>query len=415
MRQNCAASCEFCAIEDQVCDAESKTCMAESSNPIRQVDKPMTFTWWHKLESGPMTVEWISPSDEAVLLGTLEPGSSHVVNTFPDHVFRLRDAGTERVILTIRMFPGHDSMLVEQPFLDMIADCEDRPAENWSGSCAAQAEQGECLRNPGFMTVFCSASCHACHLRAREQRCTRQNLDMGQRPILQPGDMDALFEGFESRWSEYNATVLHRSPWIVTFDNFLKDDEIEGLLGQVEGKYERSSDLGVADKFGDNAKIISDVRTSNTAWCTADCETTPGPAAILERIVKIINVPLTNFESIQVLRYQTDEYYKQHHDGSDGDNDLPGGPRIYTFFLYLSDVEEGGETFFPKLNLTMKPRKGSALLWPSVLSDSPSSMDSLTSHAALPVTKGLKLAANTWVHLFNNRVPNRWGCTGPIR
>lgn len=37
---------------------------------------------------------------------------------------------------------------------------------------------------------------------------------------------------------------------------------------------------------------------------------------------------------------------------------LACGPRILTFFLYLSDVEEGGETGFPKMNLQVTPKKG---------------------------------------------------------
>jgi 2OG-Fe(II) oxygenase superfamily len=45
---------------------------------------------------------------------------------------------------------------------------------------------------------------------------------------------------------------------------------------------------------------------------------------------------------------------------------LACGPRILTFFLYLSDVEEGGETNFPVLGISVKPKKGKALLWPSV-------------------------------------------------
>ena len=47
--------------------------------------------------------------------------------------------------------------------------------------------------------------------------------------------------------------------------------------------------------------------------------------------------------------------------------DLACGPRILTFFLYLSDVEEGGETAFPMLGISVKPKKGKALLWPSVI------------------------------------------------
>jgi hypothetical protein len=37
---------------------------------------------------------------------------------------------------------------------------------------------------------------------------------------------------------------------------------------------------------------------------------------------------------------------------------MPAGPRILTFFLYLSDVEEGGETSFPYLDIAIKPKKG---------------------------------------------------------
>ena len=31
---------------------------------------------------------------------------------------------------------------------------------------------------------------------------------------------------------------------------------------------------------------------------------------------------------------------------------------------------------------------------------------------ALPVEKGLKFAANAWIHLYNYKTPNHWGCTG---
>lgn len=53
-----------------------------------------------------------------------------------------------------------------------------------------------------------------------------------------------------------------------------------------------------------------------------------------------------------------------------------------------------------------------ALLWPSTLDEDPSSIDYRTYHAALPVIKGVKYAANSWIHLYNYHVPNLWGCTG---
>lgn len=39
-------------------------------------------------------------------------------------------------------------------------------------------------------------------------------------------------------------------------------------------------------------------------------------------------------------------------------------------------------------------------------------MDPMTHHAALPVEKGVKFAANHWIHQRDYKTPNVWGCTG---
>ena len=55
-----------------------------------------------------------------------------------------------------------------------------------------------------------------------------------------------------------------------------------------------------------------------------------------------------------------------------------------TFFLYLSSVDEGGETSFPGLGLAVKPARGKALLWPSVYDDNLENIDQRTIHEAKP-------------------------------
>jgi hypothetical protein len=74
------------------------------------------------------------------------------------------------------------------------------------------------------------------------------------------------------------------------------------------------------------------------------------------------------------------------------------GARILTVFLYLNDVEGGGGTHFNGMNMTVMPKRGRAVLWPSVLDEAPMVMDDRTFHEAMEVTAGLKYGANAWFH-----------------
>jgi hypothetical protein len=95
------------------------------------------------------------------------------------------------------------------------------------------------------------------------------------------------------------------------------------------------------------------------------------------------------------------ESYKRHHDFLQYHQEEAQqyGDRILTVFLYLNDVEEGGATSFPELNLTVVPKAGRALIWPNVLDSSPAEIDWDTEHVAKKVIKGEKYGANVWFHL----------------
>lgn len=77
--------------------------------------------------------------------------------------------------------------------------------------------------------------------------------------------------------------------------------------------------------------------------------------------------------------------------------------RVYTFFIYLNDVPAGGETAFGRLGLKVRPKKGAAILWPSVQNAAPNETDHGTYHEAMPVLEGIKLGANVWVHMHDFR------------
>ena len=59
-------------------------------------------------------------------------------------------------------------------------------------------------------------------------------------------------------------------------------------------------------------------------------------------------IPVSHGEGLQVLHYQAGEKYEPHWDYfQDQVNQVNGGQRVATMLMYLTDVEEGGETVFP--------------------------------------------------------------------
>lgn len=198
----------------------------------------------------------------------------------------------------------------------------------------------------------------------------------------------------------------------MTFDTFFSAQEAAALIrgGKMVG-FDRSTDQGAVNAAGEMEKVVSQSRTSSNAWCIDECERLPEVMEVTARIEAVTHVPKSHFESFQVLQYSSNQFYRSHHDSS-GSDPSPSGPRILTFFLYLSDVEEGGETYFNNLKLAIKPKRGRALVWPSVRNDKPTQWDPRMFHEAKDVIKGTKYAANHWIHLQDYETPNFWGCTG---
>ena len=156
----------------------------------------------------------------------------------------------------------------------------------------------------------------------------------------------------------------------------------------------------------------STTRTSRNAWCEGDCYKDELVQNVLQRIAELTGIPDINSEYLQLLQYETGQFYRRHHDYIEADENRPQGPRILTAFLYLNDVEKGGGTNFPQLDLTVMPKRGRILLWPSVRNDHPSKKDYTTEHQALDVEAGYKYAANAWIHLRNFKIHHDNGCTG---
>jgi hypothetical protein len=88
-------------------------------------------------------------------------------------------------------------------------------------------------------------------------------------------------------------------------------------------------------------------------------------------------------EPYQMLRYKSNQEYKQHYDGQGKKVN-----RIISAVCYLNNDYEGGEIEFPYHRVTIKPEPGMLILFPS---------NYAYSHIAHPVKSGTKYSLVTWL------------------
>eukprot|EP00980_Cylindrotheca_fusiformis_P010140 scaffold2253_cov119-Cylindrotheca_fusiformis.AAC.15 len=257
--------------------------------------------------------------------------------------------------------------------------------------------------------------CKSCDYLSIEGRCP---IDPNAPRAWEEGDLDKMFEKLtqEPYLSKYSVEVLSSpattdGPWVITMEDVVSPEEAERLieLGSEEG-YRRSTDVGKMKADGTTEKKVSTRRTSTNAWCQHQCYKDKTALDVVYRLSNLTGIEEVNSEYLQLLQYEPGQFYKVHHDYIDFHKNRQQGVRILTVYLYLNDVEEGGGTNFNKLNITVMPRRGRALLWPSVLNSDPNAQDYRTTHQALPVEKGVKYGANAWFHMNDFKTPNREHC-----
>ena len=217
------------------------------------------------------------------------------------------------------------------------------------------------------------------------------------------------------QWIEQIATAPRAYVW----HGFMSPEECDHVIAAAEPLMERS---GVVDsKTG--APTVDPIRTSYGAFLPIAHDEVV--ARIETRAAEWAMVPVTHQEQLHVLRYAEGQQYKDHHDAFDAtvrekiafDN---GRQRLATVLMYLSDVDEGGETVFPHPSAAWsgtadrtggedggwsacasrgpaaKPKKGDALLFYDLTLKG--DLDDAATHAGCPVIRGVKWTATKWMH-----------------
>ncbi|KAL0543452.1 hypothetical protein IC582_018548 [Cucumis melo] len=218
---------------------------------------------------------------------------------------------------------------------------------------------------------------------------------------------DDVDEEKGEQWVE----VISWEPRAFIYHNFLTKEECEYLISLAKPHMQKST---VVDSETGQSKD-SRVRTSSGTFLPRGRDKTI--RTIEKRISDFSFIPVEHGEGLQVLHYEVGQKYEPHFDYFlDEYNTKNGGQRIATVLMYLSDVEEGGETVFPaakgnfssvpwwnelsdcgKKGLSVKPKRGDALLFWSMKPDA--SLDPSSLHGGCPVIKGNKWSATKWMRV----------------
>lgn len=187
---------------------------------------------------------------------------------------------------------------------------------------------------------------------------------------------------------------ISETPKLRAFDAFATEGECLWLMNAARDRLQPAT---VVTPSG--SQTIEAARTNRVvAFQWADMDVVI--EVMRARISAATGLPLPLFEASQVLHYAPGQQFSAHHDYFDPQNpghaeQLKRGQRIATFLLYLNEGYAGGDTDFPRAELSFRGKAGDALFIINV--DQSGRPDPLTLHAGTPPQSGEKWIFSQWI------------------
>jgi hypothetical protein len=179
-------------------------------------------------------------------------------------------------------------------------------------------------------------------------------------------------------------------PRISVFDNAVPLD----ICNDIVKRYTEATmnpNSGGQSRKESYAQVTEKVENRGISW-----EMDPYDYNVLaSAIVKNAQIPFSHIEAIDIYNYETGQFLALHHDYPYDPRQINyykyGGDRVGTGIFYLNDDFDGGETYFPKLDVAIKPKAGSFLYFQQCYDEA---TNWSTIHESTLITKGVKWIAS---------------------
>lgn len=211
-----------------------------------------------------------------------------------------------------------------------------------------------------------------------------------------------LFFTYNYIFSRKSETFTSSSSYKVEeIDNILTPQECDELIAYAKKKGMSDSDVLSYGSEKDTV-VDSNNRKSKTAWLKDEEHPLIMKLALLSE--KLTGLPRNTQEMLQVAYYEPGGKFNDHYDACNEKNkdycdkmNRYAGQRRSTLLIYLNDSFEGGETVFPKIHVTVKPKKGKGILFWNTTPEEVIIPESM--HRGNPVVGGEKWICTKWSHV----------------
>ena len=187
--------------------------------------------------------------------------------------------------------------------------------------------------------------------------------------------------------------VLNNHPIIVVGYNCISPSFCDTIIENSSGRFEQSKSF-----FQDDDKDVVDRWRTSSTYIDYKDQCIDLRKFSVDVVNRLMNNPITlrHVEFAQIQKYEQNQYYKPHCDYYNYGSNVTDNDRIATLIFYLNQTFEGGCTYFNRLNIRVKPTKGSCLFFAYDYDDYTNQQ---TEHCGEPVD-GVKYIATCWIRKF---------------